>query len=212
MQVGMPIFAMATAALIGGGLLAGGLLPVVVLAEVPNMLATSSRWLAAAAYHVFSRGFERSPAVTLAIASFAAVPMLAIAAVAARKLRGRWNRTASQNAGADGASMASRRASAWIAIEGRAQPAVRLDGEVTHIGRDADNHLAVSEEGIEAIHAVIRRTMDADFVIFDVSGRRGGGLLVNGRPSSSARLRDGDRIVLGATALVFHRSKAPVPA
>jgi pSer/pThr/pTyr-binding forkhead associated (FHA) protein len=59
---------------------------------------------------------------------------------------------------------------------------------------------------------VIRRTLDADFMIFDVSGRNGGGLLVNGRPLSSARLAHGDRIVLGATALVFHRFQGPVPA
>lgn len=209
MRVDAPIVGITMAVLIGGGLLAAGLIPAVAVVELATALAASSKWLAGTASHVFARGFERSPAVTLALASLAVVPALATAAVIARGLRRRWNRAAAHNSGIDAGSVGTRRASAWIAVEGREQPGVRLEGEVTHIGRDAENHLAVSGDGIESIHAVIRRTLDADFVIFDVSGRNGGGLLVNGRPSSSARLRDGDRIVLGATALVFHRSGVP---
>lgn len=209
----IPIVGLVTAtAMVGGGFVTAGLVPAIDFAGLSAALARSSAWLAGAAADVFSRGFQRSPAITLAIASLAAVPALAIAAVVARKLRERCNRKATDNAGPDAGEMAARRASAWIAVEGREQPRIRLEGEITHIGRDAENHLAVSGDGIEAIHAVIRRTLDADFMIFDVSGRNGGGLLVNGRPLSSARLAHGDRIVLGATALVFHRFQGPVPA
>jgi hypothetical protein len=195
----IPIVGLVTAtAMVGGGFVTAGLVPAIDLAGLSAALARSSAWLAGAAADVFSRGFQRSPAITLAIASLAAVPALAIAAVVARKLRERCNRKATDNARPDAGEMAARR--------------IRLEGEITHIGRDAENHLAVSGDGIEAIHAVIRRTLDADFMIFDVSGRNGGGLLVNGRPLSSARLAHGDRIVLGATALVFHRFQGPVPA
>jgi pSer/pThr/pTyr-binding forkhead associated (FHA) protein len=40
-------------------------------------------------------------------------------------------------------------------------------------------------------------------VVFDVSGGRGNGVFVNGRPRARARLRDGDTITLGSTQVTF---------
>ena len=80
---------------------------------------------------------------------------------------------------------------------------MRLAGELIRIGRDEENDLRLADPNVHRHHALIQRTPDAEFVVFDVSGGRGNGVFVNGRRHARARLRDGDLITLGNSRVRF---------
>ncbi len=75
------------------------------------------------------------------------------------------------------------------------------------IGREPDNELVLSEPTVHRYHAAIERTMDAGYVITDLSGDKGNGVLVNTRRIAKAQLGDGDEIKLGAAVLSFSLRK-----
>lgn len=78
--------------------------------------------------------------------------------------------------------------------------------ELFRVGRDSDNEVALEHKSIEQVHALIRRTPDCRYQIFDVSGNDGHGITINGEAKSSAALSDGDRIGLGNFAVTFRRN------
>lgn len=75
------------------------------------------------------------------------------------------------------------------------------------IGREPDNELVLAEPTVHRYHAAIERTMDAGYVITDLSGDKGNGVLVNTRRIAKAQLGDGDEIKLGAAVLSFSLRK-----
>lgn len=77
-------------------------------------------------------------------------------------------------------------------------------GSLTRIGRESDNDLVLTDGTVHRYHAVVRRTTDAGYVVFDMSGPGGNGVYVNGERVSDAQLHDGDRIALGEARLRFH--------
>jgi hypothetical protein len=210
-SVGVPLILVVTAA----GLVSAGKLPVYSQAgdALGGSLAFSGA-LYAAATEVAARGFDRAPAVALSIASLLVVPALAlIGAVVCRlgrvcSLSDVVHRPAAES-GAESAVQGVSKA--WISIAGDQTRNFDLRGEITHIGRDSDNRLAVADSEVEGLHAIIRRTLELEFVIVDVSGREGGGMLVNGKQRPSAELVNGDRIALGDQAITFHRVMRSVP-
>jgi hypothetical protein len=92
---------------------------------------------------------------------------------------------------------------AWLAIEGR--PTVQLPSGDTllRIGRQDDNDVVIPDDSVHRHHALVHRTPDAHYVIVDLSGRAGNGVLVNGERLAESRLHDGDRILLGEVAMKF---------
>ncbi len=52
-------------------------------------------------------------------------------------------------------------------------------------------------------HALIHRTPEAEYVIVDLSGRAGNGVLVNGERLAETRLLHGDQIMLGEVLINF---------
>ena len=170
------------------------------------------RALAAAASHfddMLRRGFARQPAAMLAIAGAAAVPLVAIVAAVLRLIRrppsGHLTAAGRQAGARPGEWQAA--GTAWIEIENRRDG--RLDiGEITRIGRSDDCDLALGDASVDHTHALIRRTSDSEFIIIDVSAGDGAGVAINGRRLRHGRLRDGDRIDLGAMCVVFHQSEA----
>jgi hypothetical protein len=152
------------------------------------------------AWHALSR----NPSLMLAVAVASAVPLVAIAAALLRAIGRRMRRwSARRQFAPDAASTANRPPNlAWLQVENRGMPPLAL-GELVRIGRSTDCDLALGGSGVADIHALIQRTPDCEFIIFDVSDDESG-LAVNGKPSRQCRLRDGDRIEIGTACVVFH--------
>lgn len=78
-------------------------------------------------------------------------------------------------------------------------PVVRV---ATRIGRDATNHVVIDNDGVSRHHATLRYdTTERAFVIEDAQSANG--IVVRGRRTPDARLRDGDEVQIGKFTLVF---------
>jgi hypothetical protein len=151
-------------------------------------------------------GQERTPAVIVGLGAVIVVPFIALVMSAGRRVRHVSQMRAEhalRNRQAREAARLPRTANAWIDVDGPRRMRLRLAGELTRIGRDEENDLRLADPNVHKNHALIQRTPDAEFVVFDVSGARGNGVFVNGRPTARARLRDGDTITLGSTQVTF---------
>jgi hypothetical protein len=151
-------------------------------------------------------GQERTPAVVVGLGAIVVVPVIALLMSAGRRVRRVSQMRAEhamQNRQAQEAARLPRTANAWIDVNGPGRTRMRIAGELLRIGRDEENDLRLADPNVHRHHALIQRTPDAEFMVFDVSGGRGNGLFVNGRPRARARLRDGDTITLGGTQVTF---------
>ena len=79
---------------------------------------------------------------------------------------------------------------------------LELDRDVTLVGRTGDVHLRLADPGVSRRHLEIRRR-GGELLLTDLGSTNG--TRVNGRPVQTHPLRDGDRIELGESALVFRR-------
>ena len=77
-----------------------------------------------------------------------------------------------------------------------------LDEGKAVIGRSKDCDIQVPDPNVSRRHAEIRQE-GAAYWIVDLDSTNG--MEVNGRRQKRAKLRQGDRIVLGSTELVFRR-------
>jgi pSer/pThr/pTyr-binding forkhead associated (FHA) protein len=69
------------------------------------------------------------------------------------------------------------------------------------VGRGTDSDLRIDDPGISRNHAEIRH-QGGDVVIVDLGSTNG--IVIDDERVEEARLRDGTRIVLGSTTVVFH--------
>jgi len=103
-------------------------------------------------------------------------------------------------------------ARAWLEVIGSStHVAHTITREIVRIGSDADNDVVLQHGGVAPFHAVIRRSQNGDFVIFDISGGADSpddGVKVNGKRPISAPLRNDDVIELGKARLSFKRRPA----
>ena len=76
---------------------------------------------------------------------------------------------------------------------------------VTRIGRGADSDLRIDDPGISRDHAELRRS-GGDVTVVDTGSTNG--VVIDGERVTSARLRDGTRVVLGSTTLLFHEGQS----
>lgn len=101
-------------------------------------------------------------------------------------------------------------ATGWLVLSaagGGPEPSSRervvpLSRAVTRLGRGAEADVRLQDTSVSRLHAELRVEGD-DMVLVDL--RSTNGTTVNGRRVSSSPLSDGDRIGLGAAALVFRR-------
>jgi len=154
---------------------------------------------------LIEQGLARHPSVMLASLAALAVPVVALIAAVSR-LAARWRQRGMGHQEAD--DRISHR-SAWIEVLGQLSPPISV-GEIIRIGDSDDCDLAVPGIAGGGTCALIQRTSDYEFFLFDVSAGEAN-LAVNGAPSATCRLYDGDRIEIGNTCLVF-RTGDEVPA
>ena len=151
------------------------------------------------------QGLDQQPSLMLAGAVASAVPLVGATAALMRAMGRRARRRAVlRDLSVKGPPTAGHRPNfAWLQVENRGIPPLRL-GELARIGCSQDCDLAIGGSGVAEIHALIQRTPDSEFIIFDVSDAGNGGLAVNGQPARKCNLRDGDRIEIGSARVVFH--------
>ncbi len=93
---------------------------------------------------------------------------------------------------------------AWLTFEQYPGLYRSIPRELLSIGRGEDNDLVLDAATVHRYHAIIQRTPDALFLIKDLGGPGGNGVVVNDERVTEAHLLDADRIRLGAVTLVFH--------
>lgn len=99
---------------------------------------------------------------------------------------------------------------AWlvVTVESGERRYVRLDLAVTTIGRSEGNVLDLMDSKLSRFHCEVHRRGEAAYVLRDCGSRNGtehNGHLV----STEVPLRDGDRIDIGNTVIVFHARRPP---
>ena len=72
---------------------------------------------------------------------------------------------------------------------------------VTRIGRGSDTDLRIDDPGISRNHAELRRS-GGDVMVVDLGSTNG--VVVDGQPVGEQRLKDGARVQLGSTTMIFH--------
>jgi len=177
---------------------------------------TSERAALTSARALLAAGYERAPALLIALCAFVVLPVVALISLlvqwmAGRRRRGAAIRAAELRAVAAepvgdmpaASEMALWPEAAWLTVDGPGPRTLALDSRLIRIGRDADNDVHLPDATVHRYHAVIERTPEAAFVIVDVSGEHGNGVLINGARQSRARLCDGDVIKLGRACLKF---------
>lgn len=87
---------------------------------------------------------------------------------------------------------------------GAGEQRVDLSAEVTRIGRSAEADVRLADSGVSRLHAEVRRLGD-EVVLVDLRSTNGTSL--NGRQVQEGRLRDGDRIGVGTSFLVFRQQR-----
>jgi hypothetical protein len=165
---------------------------------------------------LLAAGYERAPALLIALCAFVVLPVVALISLLVQWTSGRRRRSAAIRAAelraADAEPVGDMPAAshvplwseeAWLTVEGPGPRTLPLDSRLIRIGRDQDNDVRLPDSSVHRYHAVIERTPEAAFVIVDLSGEDGNGVLINGARQARARLCDGDVIKLGRTWLKF---------
>jgi hypothetical protein len=74
---------------------------------------------------------------------------------------------------------------------------------LVRIGRHDDNDVRLADRSVHRHHALLYRTHEGHYILTDLSGRDGNGLIVNGVRRVETRLETGDTITLGNILLRF---------
>jgi FHA domain len=166
-------------------------------------------------------GYERAPALVIALGAFVVLPAAAVfslsvqsavrrrrrrAAVQAAERRARAAGPDSDMPGNGDAPLWS--SEAWLTVESSEHATLPLSNPLIRIGRHQDNDVRLPDTSVHRYHAVIERTSEEAFVIIDLSGKDGNGVRINGERQSRAQLADGDVIELGRTRLKFESAQA----
>ena len=183
-----------------------------------ELAAQALAWISGHVQAILASAYERAPALVVVMAALLIIPLIALVALLAHGLRLRmW--PARRSAAVE--TLASFKATetptwpeaafwpqtAWLAVEAPAEAARRLPlpraQGLVRIGRHEDNDIRLPYSTVHRHHALIHRTPDSEFVIMDLSGQSGNGIVVNGEKRAEARLANGDTILLGDARLRF---------
>lgn len=95
---------------------------------------------------------------------------------------------------------------AYVVLDGAPESLVRLQAEITHIGRGLASTLRLDDHRVSRRHAIIVKAAGRVRLIDD---RSTNGTFLNGRRIDEAELRDGDVIKVGPVALRYVEAKEP---
>ena len=151
--------------------------------------------------------YERVPGLVLGLAALLVVPPLAILGLLLHRKGRRKRNTRTHPVLADQAPERGAQGPAYVeVIEPQSlESATRLPLPRTmlSIGRHEDNAIRLPDPTVHRYHAVIHWTPETSYMITDLSGDSGNGVLVNGTRISQAALAGGDVIELGQVKLRF---------
>jgi hypothetical protein len=171
------------------------------------------------------RGYAEEPALMIALAAVLVLsPVIsigALVAVSAARARERAKarreaplRQAMQAAekidpasGGRGVQTARRRSASLRMLDGDAT-SLPLRGTMVRIGRHEENDIRLASKTVHRYHAVVHVTDDLQYVLTDLSGRDGNGIVVNGVRVEQTTLHADDVIELGEVKLRFSLAEA----
>lgn len=163
---------------------------------------------------IVAAAYERAPALVMVLAAMFIIPLLALVALLVHALRLHVSlRLPKRSANPEPVEAADpapiiveppRRAALHIA--GRTPAPLPSGPTMVRIGRHEDNDIRLPHASVHRHHALIHRTTDDEYVIVDLSGRGGNGVLVNGQRTPETRLAPGDEILLGDVTLRFENA------
>jgi hypothetical protein len=164
-------------------------------------------WMTSHVNGILVTAYDRAPVLVVVLAMLLVLPLTALAAMFAQSLR---LKSASVVAAKAAAVPAQSQAEpppvqpvAWLTSSTGEQKMLPAALSLVRIGRHEDNDIRLVQSTVHRHHAIIYRTADAEFVITDVSGAEGNGIVINGQRLNETRLRPGDTIQLGDAALTF---------
>ena len=179
---------------------------------VGEFLATSL----ARVRELLEAAYQRAPVFVIVLSALLLLPVVALASyVVQRAMRHKSQRAAMEamvrkaestqwpDEGPVGRSIPLHRHEAWLMIGEGGGHMLPLTAHMTRIGRHPDNDIRLPDPSVHRYHAVIERTVDAEFIITDLSGKEGNGVRINGERLERAHLVDGDIVELGRTRLKF---------
>jgi hypothetical protein len=149
--------------------------------------------------------------LVIAVAFGLAIPVVALAALLVRHVRRHLTREPARPASLsriDERLIMLPNAPAWIEIDGRPDTVIPLDRELVRIGSGGDCDVRLEMPGTATGEAVLRRTVECEYVLIDLTGASEPALAVNGRRIKAAMLESGDRVRLGDATFTFHRGLA----
>lgn len=157
---------------------------------------------------IVATAYDRAPALVMVLAAMFIIPVMALIALLVHALRLQWTLrrpTPTEAQPHDGPRQTSvdRPRRAQLLITGQPSAALPSGPTMVRIGRHEDNDIRLAHASVHRHHALIHRNSDDEFVIVDLSGRDGNGVLVNGERTPEARLSAGDEILLGNVSLRF---------
>ncbi len=144
------------------------------------------------------RNYARRPTLMVGLAGALALPTLALGGLFLYRRRPGDDAPAEARDDDIQPAMA-----AWIEIEGCARVAMLQSRDFLQIGRQDDNDVCLADESVHRYHAVIERSARQGFVIVDISGPSGNGVVVNGERRQRAQLTDGDTVEVGRSRFRF---------
>ena len=153
-----------------------------------------------------SKEFSQTPAIVLGVAIALAVPLLAVLGLLLRA-RSSPAATAAEN---DPRSIpiSGWNARGLLIVANSGGEVHEIGHGLVRIGREEDNDVQLVHKTVHRYHAVVERTVDAEFYLTDVSGAGGNGVRVDGDRIERARLRGGELIEIGKTRLRFQLAEA----
>jgi pSer/pThr/pTyr-binding forkhead associated (FHA) protein len=99
--------------------------------------------------------------------------------------------------GTPGAAAGGRR---WLEVNGQPH---QLDRPVVVLGRSTDADIRIDDPGVSRRHAEIRTGTPS--MVLDLGSTNG--IVVDGQHTQRATLRDGSRIVVGSTTIVYRQTE-----
>ncbi|WP_139275629.1 FHA domain-containing protein, partial [Mangrovactinospora gilvigrisea] len=88
----------------------------------------------------------------------------------------------------------------WLEINGAQH---RVSGPVVVLGRSTEADIRVDDPGVSRRHAEIR--IGSPSMVLDMNSTNG--IVVDGQRTRRATLRDGSRIIMGSTTIVYRQAE-----